>query len=556
KARMEGAFGVNLDHLRVNKNSGFPAKVGAIATTRGNQIDVAPGHYNPTSSRGQQLLGHEAWHTVQQASGRVKPTLQMKTGHLINDSSALEQDADRAGEAVAAGRSYSVRGQMAYSGERRSIVQRQVSFKTKTAPKKDSPLKALADALPKIDNFYLYPANEWNNPNLQRDSNDFNLYAQEVGVPQKVVAVISGKRRDPGARKGTSLQSMVGNMGDQEVALQSGKKTPVYAGGHLVGDQMFDDVNASYKDYNLAPQHEKFNAPVYSGLIEQLVAQGAVNKNTNSTNKEVPIKLTIELSYAAEQYSVTVKDLIAKNLLSSDEVSKNGYVGSKTINIATRIPKEWKTQAEIDTSEMELKENPYRFGMANFTDKQEHFYSKNSKSEQVPTNDFTFKLNNPIVEKGFGGKETGGGTTIGITALHGLPNSKAKPRKPEKVIAEAPMVPQIYSTPLMFNHLTQKQLKKVLLDANGVNILPNNGAGKLAEKIVDYRIQNGFIQDQVTLFKAINRSKGYKLTKKAFPYVNDLFNPINMDYSEPSKKTGYGPVKGGIPKPFKRWAPY
>ncbi|HAP61480.1 MAG TPA: hypothetical protein DCR93_18940, partial [Cytophagales bacterium] len=67
KARMEGAFGLNLDHLRVNKNSGFPAKVGAIATTRGNQIDVAPGHYNPTSSRGQQLLGHEAWHTVQQA---------------------------------------------------------------------------------------------------------------------------------------------------------------------------------------------------------------------------------------------------------------------------------------------------------------------------------------------------------------------------------------------------------------------------------------------------------------------------------------------------------
>ncbi|HAA23172.1 MAG TPA: hypothetical protein DCP28_32060, partial [Cytophagales bacterium] len=103
KARMEKSFGTSLDHIRVTKSSSFPAKVGAIATTRGSQIDIAPGHYRPQTPQGQKLLGHEAWHTVQQASGRVKPTLQMKTGYFVNDDSALEQEADRAGEAVARG---------------------------------------------------------------------------------------------------------------------------------------------------------------------------------------------------------------------------------------------------------------------------------------------------------------------------------------------------------------------------------------------------------------------------------------------------------------------
>ncbi|MEL6535750.1 MAG: DUF4157 domain-containing protein [Bacteroidota bacterium] len=100
KAKMEGTFGTRLDNVRVNKNSSFPAKVGAIATTQGNRIDFAPGHYNPHTAQGQKLIGHEAWHTVQQAQGRVKPTLQMKTGHMVNDSSQLEAEADRMGERV------------------------------------------------------------------------------------------------------------------------------------------------------------------------------------------------------------------------------------------------------------------------------------------------------------------------------------------------------------------------------------------------------------------------------------------------------------------------
>lgn len=100
KTKMESTFGTDLSNVRVNKNSSLPGKVGAIATTRGNRIDFAPGHYNPASSKGQQLIGHETWHTVQQAQGRVKPTLQMKTGYLINDSEKLEREADVMGDRV------------------------------------------------------------------------------------------------------------------------------------------------------------------------------------------------------------------------------------------------------------------------------------------------------------------------------------------------------------------------------------------------------------------------------------------------------------------------
>lgn len=101
KSKMEGTFGTNLDSIRVHKNSSFPAKVGAIATAQGNRIDIAPGHYNPNTSTGQKLIGHEAWHTVQQSQGRVKPTMQMKSGHAINDDRGLEAEADAMGERLA-----------------------------------------------------------------------------------------------------------------------------------------------------------------------------------------------------------------------------------------------------------------------------------------------------------------------------------------------------------------------------------------------------------------------------------------------------------------------
>ena len=98
--KMEKVFKTDMSHLDVRVNSKEPAKVDAIATAQGNRVDIAPGHYNPNTSKGQSLIAHEAWHTIQQAQGRVKPTMQAK-GKAINNDRGLEAEADRMGARVA-----------------------------------------------------------------------------------------------------------------------------------------------------------------------------------------------------------------------------------------------------------------------------------------------------------------------------------------------------------------------------------------------------------------------------------------------------------------------
>ncbi|MDD3246407.1 MAG: DUF4157 domain-containing protein [Methanosarcina sp.] len=85
KAGVENLSGIDMSDVRVHYNSDKPAEVGALAYTQGTNIHVAPGQ--------EKHLPHEAWHVVQQAQGRVRPTLQMKD-ISINDDVGLEQEAD------------------------------------------------------------------------------------------------------------------------------------------------------------------------------------------------------------------------------------------------------------------------------------------------------------------------------------------------------------------------------------------------------------------------------------------------------------------------------
>ncbi|HEY1050364.1 MAG TPA: DUF4157 domain-containing protein [Prosthecobacter sp.] len=86
KAGVEALSGISLDHVRVHRNSAKPAQLQAHAYAQGSNIHLAPGQ--------EKHLPHEAWHIVQQAQGRVKPTLQMKGGVAVNDDQGLEREAD------------------------------------------------------------------------------------------------------------------------------------------------------------------------------------------------------------------------------------------------------------------------------------------------------------------------------------------------------------------------------------------------------------------------------------------------------------------------------
>jgi hypothetical protein len=83
---IESLSGISLDNVKVHLNSSRPAQLNALAYTQGSDIHVAPGQ--------ERHLPHEAWHVVQQAQGRVQPTMQLKDRVAVNDDQGLEHEAE------------------------------------------------------------------------------------------------------------------------------------------------------------------------------------------------------------------------------------------------------------------------------------------------------------------------------------------------------------------------------------------------------------------------------------------------------------------------------
>jgi hypothetical protein len=94
QAKMESALGADFSDVRIHVGSEV-ASIGAIAFTWGSDIHFAPGYYNPHSIQGQQLLGHELTHVLQQRAGRVRNPF--GNGTAVVQDHALEAEADRMG---------------------------------------------------------------------------------------------------------------------------------------------------------------------------------------------------------------------------------------------------------------------------------------------------------------------------------------------------------------------------------------------------------------------------------------------------------------------------
>jgi hypothetical protein len=89
KSGIEALSGLSMDKVRVHHNSTPPVQLDAHAFAQGSDIHLAPGQG--------EHLPHEAWHVVQQAQGRVKPTLQMGGDVVVNDDGGLKRLADEMG---------------------------------------------------------------------------------------------------------------------------------------------------------------------------------------------------------------------------------------------------------------------------------------------------------------------------------------------------------------------------------------------------------------------------------------------------------------------------
>lgn len=141
KSGVESLSGMSMDNVKVHYNSPQPAQLNALAYAQGTDIHVAPGQ--------EQHLPHEAWHVVQQAQGRVKPTMQMKEGVPVNDDAGLEQEADVMGaKAVSAGQMMQKKEAATAASASPATVQREGGATTASATDSDTAAKVEAAAEP------------------------------------------------------------------------------------------------------------------------------------------------------------------------------------------------------------------------------------------------------------------------------------------------------------------------------------------------------------------------------------------------------------------------
>ncbi|MBK7079117.1 MAG: DUF4157 domain-containing protein [Myxococcales bacterium] len=140
--KMEASFATRFDDVRVFQGDHAEA-IGARAFARGTELHFAPGAYDPHSEPGQQLIGHELAHVVQQRAGRVAG--EQAYGGLINADPALEHEADVAGARAARGESALVAGGGAHAG---GAIQRAIRIGANKAKPAFTTWKDFAASIP------------------------------------------------------------------------------------------------------------------------------------------------------------------------------------------------------------------------------------------------------------------------------------------------------------------------------------------------------------------------------------------------------------------------
>ena len=89
RSGVEAISGISLGLVRVHYNSPEPARLNAAAFAHRGEVHLAPGQ--------ERYLAHEAWHLVQQAQGRVRPTARVTGAVRANEDAGLEAEADAMG---------------------------------------------------------------------------------------------------------------------------------------------------------------------------------------------------------------------------------------------------------------------------------------------------------------------------------------------------------------------------------------------------------------------------------------------------------------------------
>lgn len=146
RVKMEQAFGTDLSAIRVHEDGAAEATA-AEAYARGTDIHFAAGAFDPGSRQGQELIGHEVAHVVQQSQGRASSDGQNKGG-AVNGDPSLEREADQAGARAANGQAAGIgAGATLTAGESAAPIQQKTKINPVTATLKTKD-QVLGDGTP------------------------------------------------------------------------------------------------------------------------------------------------------------------------------------------------------------------------------------------------------------------------------------------------------------------------------------------------------------------------------------------------------------------------
>ncbi|WP_230408172.1 DNA/RNA non-specific endonuclease [Undibacterium baiyunense] len=290
KSGIESLSGMSMDHVKVHYNSAQPAQLNAHAYAQGSEIHVAPGQ--------EQHLPHEAWHVVQQAQGRVKPTMQMKTGVPVNDDAGLETEADVMGaKALSLGavqmstegnhdlevqkQRLQLGGAQQYGLASEPLMQRKSKFKS-NSPRELNAATPLASLHAAFQGFFKSAglSESYTFHSLQKILPNDSTYSGSFSRAGEVVASIDPKSSSKADSKNrdNSVIGPYGHFGVMERAIFNRQNLGnTYDGGHLVEHTLMEGQTADVHG-NLAPQENKnFNQGLMRGwesVPEHLMSHG------------------------------------------------------------------------------------------------------------------------------------------------------------------------------------------------------------------------------------------------------------------------------------------
>jgi len=335
RRKMEESFAADFSDVRVRADVG-PPRPGVLAFTQGEQINFTPGRYDPASREGQELIGHELAHVVQQREGRVGPTFKHEDS-AVSEDPGLEAEADARGRRAAGG--LAVPGRKS-SGPARARSDGPVQEKNQfwgqgpVSQTVDNPIFAVANAV---------------SADLAVSSSDVlkhlggmlkiaDTYKKEliksgyqhIERPDKADAWLDTPPPKKGGRSDPTWISAYGNLGKVEEQIK-GEPIQPYNGGHLIAWEFLGD--AANVQGNIAPQAQDQNQALFRRLENTL---------TESLNNGVGgIEVTVKTTYNDDDYTVTYKDLIDRKLITDNawiNALTSGGMLANTIKLKQMAP--------------------------------------------------------------------------------------------------------------------------------------------------------------------------------------------------------------------------